>query len=137
MITITLEEIAAWAKAQPADRQVEMSHFHKYGDKWGSDDEHLSDCGCLMVEYGKEKGFDFDICYGFSWETQDGERIASLLLEETRNYQSQIWDLFSDAHNTNSSPDPITSLEFGIRCSLFNFSGTFGELVKLFKPEYQ
>lgn len=43
MKTVIFKDFVEWVMKQPEDRPVDMSEIHNH-----------SECGCLMVQYGKE-----------------------------------------------------------------------------------
>lgn len=73
MIEIKLEELKSWILSQPNDKEVRM-HQTTYNS-----------CGCVMVQYGKEKGIDFDYVSSISF-TKDHDWVATM--------DRQIYELF-------------------------------------------
>lgn len=65
MITVTKESFQDWIRKQPDERPVDMGQ--NYCDE---------PCGCVMVHYGKDKGWKFRGCGTKSWCVEDGEDIA-------------------------------------------------------------
>jgi hypothetical protein len=79
---VTLKELTEWILQQDDDRPVNMGEIRP-----------SDPCGCVMVQYGKEKGFDFSIVTSFYWHNNN-EIIA--IIGNNRAIQSLvpigIWD---------------------------------------------
>lgn len=79
---VTLKEFIEWILQQDDDRPVNMSEIR-----------HCDPCGCVMVQYGKEKGFDFSIVTSHYWHNNT-EMTA--IIGNNRAIQSfvpiKIWD---------------------------------------------
>ena len=68
MITVTKEQLTAFAMEQPDDRKI---NFNNPKDE---------ECGCLMVHYGQAQGWAFPQgCSFCSWISADWKEIARLL----------------------------------------------------------
>lgn len=75
MKTVTLEELREYIFAQPNDREVKMWQAYK-----------SNPCGCAMVHYGKDNGFDFDYTNLLKgWQGEDQTEIL-VALEDVSKY---------------------------------------------------
>ena len=87
MIIVTREEFIQWIKEQPDDRLVDMGEFTS-----------AYKCGCVMVQYGREKIPQYDNFYcGSSYWWNGGNDIAVF-------DGFSIWDII----RLNSSEDYST-----------------------------
>lgn len=57
MITVTKQQMIDYCFAQPDDRQVDFEENYA-----------RNKCGCVMVQYGKDNGIEFEGCGYRSWE---------------------------------------------------------------------
>lgn len=78
-IKVSKEDIVSWVKKQPDDRKIDMYQNH-------SNDP----CGCLMVQYGKEKfpEVKFEGVGTFSWSSfhrYDGSVIKHAVMDTPIN----------------------------------------------------
>jgi hypothetical protein len=110
MRTFTLEEIAEYIKAQPDDKLVNMGEPFNHND-----------CGCVMVQMGRDLKLDFDFCSSYFWFKYGEPNKPDSVIATTPNSYS-IWELFNKGLNDMF----ITSA----------YKGTYGELKKELKPEF-
>lgn len=87
MIKVTEKEIIDFIMAQPRDRPLNMN------DNFTSDE-----CGCIMVHYGKARGFKFNWCGYNIWGkmTKDSKVITVAALANGRYYN----DFAEESHKT-------------------------------------
>lgn len=68
---VTLKEFIEWILRQDDDHPVDM------------DEIRPSDpCGCLMVQYGKEKGFDFHFVTSSRWHNMGQSDLVAVMEPE-------------------------------------------------------
>jgi hypothetical protein len=68
MFKVNKEEFAQYVIDQPDDRPV------NFGESYYEDD-----CGCLMVHFGKDKGWVFNDAGKVSWRGESGKPFAELV----------------------------------------------------------
>lgn len=74
MIKVTEKEMIDFIMAQPRDRPLNMY------DNYANDK-----CGCVMVHYGQEKGFDFHGCGCNAWEKLDKANNSIIVAKLANN----------------------------------------------------
>lgn len=74
MIEVTEKEMIDFIMAQPRDRPLNMY------DNYANDK-----CGCVMVHYGQEKGFDFHGCGCNAWEKLDKANNSIIVAKLANN----------------------------------------------------
>lgn len=73
MKKIDTKEVVKWVMEQPDDRTVDMGESH-----WSPEDKNFN-CGCVMVQYGREVlGFEESFGCGISSWFTVGRKFSSL-----------------------------------------------------------
>jgi hypothetical protein len=73
MITVTKQEMIDFINSQPDDRMVNFNEVHKE-----------SFCGCIMVQYGISKGFEFTDVSIRKWHNND--EVIAKFVDTEYNY---------------------------------------------------
>lgn len=66
-IQVTKQQMIDYIFSQPDDRRV------NFRENWAN-----QDCGCVMVHYGKDNGFEFVGCGTMNWENWKGKAEAEI-----------------------------------------------------------